>query len=768
MATRLKDAVKLGDLPRKGGVLELDVAPAPGSSWPTGGVDVFCPPGAASSTSLNGLGANAPAGGSAPSSRGHSRGASRGSLGSLGGDDDDWMDSLAGVFAARCRLPRGCPTAAIDIAGLGDATTVAALKLKVMDRLANMPPASLRLPPPQEPSGTAPVAPAPTPAPAPGSSPSRHHPSHPSSSPSRAKLSSLGARPHPVDPNPLTRSTDGSPRSTTASSTGQASGSRSMSRGSSSGSLLGVFNDLSEFAHGVAEAAEELVAPSPAKRVPTMNTGGVPTENGTRARPSSTYELGRLRDDDLDDLDELDDDDWRVVRGNPKPEKPEKPRNPDPSRRVSSTAAAFGPPAPPAAASTRPPRSRAGRLVHDGMGASRSVSVAGGDEKAHTRPTVLGGSAAEAALAVLPPAAVAPARAFLVAARRAMHHHVPAVAAWPPVAHLVLFATLAALFVQAMGFALWCALAVCVASARAMDAENRRIDAERRAVEWQREAGKARDEADRASFAMAAAAAAASAASSRDEEYFRGEVRSDCVRGERSDPHAQFLLGGVVSGGDTAWLSTSLAAAWSGFLRDWLSRLVFDAASDKLSAATPAALESAKPRAFAFGDAAPPVDDVRVLRSRRQTNGRVVLELGIRIGAIEGRLDLACALAAVGVPVNVDAAFRAESLDLRLGLVFSDRAPYVETTRVSLAEMPRTRVDLNPEGLGGLSVTDLPGVDAWVQSAVEITLARTVLEPNAHEWDVRGWWERRGREAEEAEEARVVRAVNDSLRDLAR
>ena len=26
MATRLKDAVKLGDLPRKGGVLELDVA----------------------------------------------------------------------------------------------------------------------------------------------------------------------------------------------------------------------------------------------------------------------------------------------------------------------------------------------------------------------------------------------------------------------------------------------------------------------------------------------------------------------------------------------------------------------------------------------------------------------------------------------------------------------------------------------------------------------------------------------------------------------
>ena len=55
-----------------------------------------------------------------------------------------------------------------------------------------------------------------------------------------------------------------------------------------------------------------------------------------------------------------------------------------------------------------------------------------------------------------------------------------------------------------------------------------------------------------------------------------------------------------------------------------------------------------------------------------------------------------------------------------------------------------------------------------VAGAVEIAIARTVLEPNAHEWDVRGWWERRGREAEEAEEARVVRAVNDTLRDLAR
>ena len=32
------------------------------------------------------------------------------------------------------------------------------------------------------------------------------------------------------------------------------------------------------------------------------------------------------------------------------------------------------------------------------------------------------------------------------------------------------------------------------------------------------------------------------------------------------------------------------------------------------------------------------------------------------------------------------------------------------------AEPPRTTLRIAPEGLGGLSLTDLPGVDAWLKS----------------------------------------------------
>ena len=96
---------------------------------------------------------------------------------------------------------------------------------------------------------------------------------------------------------------------------------------------------------------------------------------------------------------------------------------------------------------------------------------------------------------------------------------------------------------------------------------------------------------------------------------------------------------------------------------------------------------------------------------------------------------------------------------MRLCLTFINTAPYVGNLRVSLADMPQTSLRISPEGLGGLSLTDLPGVDAWLKGAVEGALVRTLVEPNSYLWEVDEWWATRNAEAAEEERGRVQAAV---------
>jgi hypothetical protein len=118
------------------------------------------------------------------------------------------------------------------------------------------------------------------------------------------------------------------------------------------------------------------------------------------------------------------------------------------------------------------------------------------------------------------------------------------------------------------------------------------------ALGYQRDAAKARDEADRASFAMAAAAARAAATAAFAGPGGGGTHNTSGGGGGLAgvDPaHAQFVLGGVVSGGDAAWLNTSLAAAWAGFLRGWLSRLIHGGAAVQVESSS---THSLKPPGF--------------------------------------------------------------------------------------------------------------------------------------------------------------------------
>lgn len=187
--------------------------------------------------------------------------------------------------------------------------------------------------------------------------------------------------------------------------------------------------------------------------------------------------------------------------------------------------------------------------------------------------------------------------------------------------------------------------------------------------------------------------------------------------------------------------------------------LLDDTLGDTLTANKPSALDTVRLERFDLDDAPPAVASARVLRSRRRADGSVMLELGLAVDRLSSALTVTSKVATLGIPLNISMSFQATRLDLRLCLTFTDAAPYVGSLRFSLADMPETTMRIAPEGLGGLNLTDLPGVDAWLKGAVEGALVRTLVEPNSYLWDVEQWWATG--KARQAEEERT--RVNDAV-----
>ncbi|EEH55852.1 uncharacterized protein MICPUCDRAFT_59714 [Micromonas pusilla CCMP1545] len=166
-------------------------------------------------------------------------------------------------------------------------------------------------------------------------------------------------------------------------------------------------------------------------------------------------------------------------------------------------------------------------------------------------------------------------------------------------------------------------------------------------------------------------------------------------------------------------------------------------------------------------------------------------------------------VAGLGASLDLRVLFEARDLDAKVSLEFQPSAPFVSRSRVSLMEPPRTSLRIAPEGLGGLSLTDLPGVDGWLKSGafvlfalhavavsfaerlrfspthpqpsvstfhrfpfqlttdtssvIEDALVKHLVEPNGHVWDVGAWWRGRCEAAAEEEAARVERAVRERV-----
>jgi hypothetical protein len=80
-------------------------------------------------------------------------------------------------------------------------------------------------------------------------------------------------------------------------------------------------------------------------------------------------------------------------------------------------------------------------------------------------------------------------------------------------------------------------------------------------------------------------------------------------------------------------------------------------------------------------------------------------------------------VAGLGASLDLRVLFEARDLDAKVSLEFQPSAPFVSRSRVSLMEPPRTSLRIAPEGLGGLSLTDLPGVDGWLKSGAFVLFA---------------------------------------------
>ena len=69
---------------------------------------------------------------------------------------------------------------------------------------------------------------------------------------------------------------------------------------------------------------------------------------------------------------------------------------------------------------------------------------------------------------------------------------------------------------------------------------------------------------------------------------------------------------------------------------------------------------------------------------------------------------------------------------VRLSAVLVAAAPYITSLRVALGDMPATQLRIAPEGLGGIDVAELPGVDMWLTGALEVRRCR--LNTSGRPW----------------------------------
>jgi hypothetical protein len=290
-----------------------------------------------------------------------------------------------------------------------------------------------------------------------------------------------------------------------------------------------------------------------------------------------------------------------------------------------------------------------------------------------------------------------------------------AVGSWQPAAHLAALCVAVALLATLCGYVAFATLMCCIMYARVVHEQHAR------------EAAQAQLTVMRAEVAAAHRQIAATvAALARADECSGGAVRTRALDAEHSE-----------------WLNTALAACWTGWLAAWLSAALSSAVSDGLRQKCPPGLEDISLTSLSFDSAPPRLTSPRAVSAlHNAADDEVTLSFAVSlVGDVGLLLRLAARVSLLRATVQLPIAFRASEADVNVRLTFIQVPPYVRLVRVSLMAPPRIAVSCRPFGaLKVVDVTDIPGVDAWVQGAVVSALRRILVEPAGHEWDVLGWW----------------------------
>ena len=283
--------------------------------------------------------------------------------------------------------------------------------------------------------------------------------------------------------------------------------------------------------------------------------------------------------------------------------------------------------------------------------------------------------------------------------------------AWHPATHLAALVAVVAMLTSLVGYLPVCAVSVALLYARTHHELRARLLA-------QAEVQKMRAEVEAAHRQITATVAALA----------RADEASCGVMNNR----------GGAEEDTTLWLNQAFAHCWTGWLNAWLSTTLAGAVSDGLKHRRPAGLDEWSLRSLTLEETPPRLSAPHILRTAAAGNAeQTMLAFGMSIvGDVTLRMELTATVSLLRTKLTLPVTLRASAADVTVALAFIRSPPYVRTVRVSLLAPPRISAQL-----GGVNFTDLPGIDAAVQSVMDMALRKMLVEPNGHVWDIETWWE---------------------------
>ena len=195
-----------------------------------------------------------------------------------------------------------------------------------------------------------------------------------------------------------------------------------------------------------------------------------------------------------------------------------------------------------------------------------------------------------------------------------------------------------------------------------------------------------------------------------------------------------------------AWFNRVLSSLWVGWLVPYLNRLVKRLVNPLLDDVKPSFFSTLAIDEFNLGKRGPYIKSLRCYDGSHTED--MVMEWDLDLCTKDMKIILAATLGGkhLGMPIKVFVTDLRIVGPLRLGFKWMPTAPHLKHMTISFLSVPDAKVCVKPISNGALDLTELPGLQGWVDKLVRDGLQQAMVEPNSIFWDVEDMW--RGVEAE--------------------